>query len=221
VGYVNVTVARNSWNLLANPLKNGNNTLNEILPAGAGDAALVATLDPTIGAIGAIAPDTDNFIEGAGWFNSGTGALSTKQYPPGTGFLLLVDSAAANASYTLTFVGEVSQGNNLSHPVATGGRYSFQASEVPQAGPITTVLRLTPADGDIVAKFDSSVPTPGASTLGAYNPNTFTYIDPAGWFDSVGPAEPSLGVAEAVLFNRSAAAPTAWTRCFNVNTPCP
>ncbi|MEK6700967.1 MAG: pyridoxal-phosphate dependent enzyme, partial [Planctomycetota bacterium] len=93
--------------------------------------------------------DAPSFIEGFGWFsNSG---VDNYMLNPGEGVFISLPSAAK-----LTFVGEVPQGA-LSTAIPTG--FSIRASQVPQAGKVTTVqAKPTLADG-------LAVPTIGARSF--------------------------------------------------------
>ncbi|MBE0544086.1 MAG: hypothetical protein IH623_22315 [Verrucomicrobia bacterium] len=107
VGYVNVPLSA-GFNLIANPLSSGDNTLDTVIPdAGFGDTI---------------------YLYEAGAFVSSTylgNWTPNLLLAPGTGAFYLSGSAATN-----TFVGEVMQGD-LTNPIPTG--FSLKASQVPQS----------------------------------------------------------------------------------------
>lgn len=196
VGYVNTTLKK-GFNLVANPLNAGaDNTIGTLfksLPFGTqvyrfnGTGFDIATYD-----------DID------GKYISNNAALLTAQILPGEGLFVKNNTAT---DQTVTFVGEVPQGN-LSNPIPKG--LSIRSSQVPQDGKITTDLGYPAKPGDQISKFDST---------------TGKFVGPWSFDDLVGPNgswtlqgaanEPSVGVGESV-FVRAVAAGT-WTRTFNVN----
>jgi hypothetical protein len=183
VGYVNLALGA-GYSMIANPLNGTNNNLSTILPT-VPDGTQILKFDPAQQRFSDTVP---SYIDGFGWFPDGVLA-------PGEGAFILLPSAA-----TLTFIGEVPQGD-LSHPVAAG--YSIQASEVPQAGQLTTQLNFPAADGDQVFRFDSANQT--------YFTEVPSFIDGFGWF----PTEPVIAVGESFFVLKGAAA--TWTRTFSVN----
>ncbi len=178
VGYVN-TSAKAGFNLIANPLDAGaDNTVSNLL-AGVPDGSVVYTFDQATG----FAINTKDLGE---WDNP------NQTLVPGQGFFLRVPSAT-----TVTFVGEVKQGN-LSTPLVAG--FNLVASQVPQAGMISADLGYGPADGDVVYKF---------------NPDTQTYSIATYELGEWDPAEPEVGVGEAVWIRKTDAG--SWNRTFSVN----
>jgi len=178
VGYVN-TALKEGFNLIANPLDAGaNNTVANLL-AGVPDGTVVYTFAPGTGY-------TVNTFDLGEWTNPNATLV------PGQGFFVRTPSAV-----TVTFVGEVKQGN-LSTLLATG--FNLVASQVPQAGKISTDLGLSVADGDLVYKFN-------ADTQGY---QIFTF-DIGEW----DPSEPTLAVGEGCWVRKGAAG--AWNRTFSVN----
>jgi hypothetical protein len=118
---------------------------------------------------------------------------------PGKGFFIANNSAAP---VTITFVGEVPQGANLSTPLVAG--LNLVASQVPQAGGLVANLGYVAQDGDIVYQWDAT-----AAGTGAYKaPNGFEF---GGWATG----EPQLAVGEGFFLTKSAAG--SWTRNFSVN----
>jgi hypothetical protein len=178
VGYVN-TALKKGFNLIANPLDAGaDNTVAKLL-AGVPDGTVVYTYAPGSGY-------SVNTLDLGEWSNPNATLV------PGQGFFVRTPSAV-----TVTFVGEVKQGN-LSTPLAKG--FNLVASQVPQAGKISTDLKLSVADGDLVYKFN-------ADTQGY---QIFTF-DIGEW----DPAEPTLAVGEGCWVRKGAAG--SWDRTFSVN----
>jgi len=112
---------------------------------------------------------------------------------------------------TMTFVGEVPQGN-LTNPVTiTGNKLSLIASQVPvSAGLSTAIMNFPAADNDTIYFFDG----PTQKYLDA-----ITYAAGAGWFDSSGAKDPTPAVGEGFFLVSGASANRTWTRTFTVNVP--
>jgi len=136
VGYVNVTVAPSTYQMIANPLQATNNTLGALIPVApdgtqayrwTGTTYTVYTYDELV----------------PGWLPDGNASLA-----PGEGMFLRNNTTT---NLTLTFVGEVLQGT-LTTPLPAG--YEIRSSKVPQAGRVTTDLGLPGRDGDQVYKWD-------------------------------------------------------------------
>ncbi len=127
VGYVN-TALSTGFNLVANPLNTGGNTVAEVHPT-APDGTLLYTFSTTSG-FSVIQWDGE-------WLPAGTTVIA-----PGTGYFLRVGAAT-----TVTYVGEVPQGT-LSIPLVAG--FNLVGSKVPQAGKLTADLKYTPTNGDQV-----------------------------------------------------------------------
>jgi len=184
VGFVNITVPT-GYVLICNPLQGTNNTLGVALPT-VPDGSSVFRWDPSLQSFGSqIIYDSGIF---GGW------EVPDTTINPGEGFFL---NSAAPA--TITFVGEVRQGN-LASSLVPG--YNFVGSQVPQAGGVTSALGFTPADGD--SAFQWNV---GAQAFG--NQVIFDSGIFGGW-----ESEPTLGMAEALVVVRSDVG--SWTRTFNV-----
>jgi len=184
VGYVNTSLGK-GFNLVSNPLDNKATDGNKIknlfasLPAGAqvfffdGTKYSVAAVDEFTGEITGDAADT---------------VLS-----PGNGVFVRVDAAT-----TVTFVGEVPAGS-LSNPIPKG--FSIKASQVPQAGKVTTDLGYPVAAGDQIFVFDTA----------GNKYNTSTVDEFTGTWDT----EPTLDVGQAVFVRTDTA--KAWTRSFDIS----
>jgi len=188
VGYVNKTIPANGFAMVSNPLKAATNTINALftgVPNGfqvyvytPGKGYGVATFDDLAGAF---TPD----------------AVANTVINPGQG--VFVKNPAATP-VTITFVGEVPQGN-LQTTLVPG--LQIVSSQVPQAGTATD-LGLKGANGDQVFQFDAATQK--------YNVSTFD--DLANAFD---PALKPLDVGDAFFLKKVAAG--TWTRDFNVNSP--
>jgi hypothetical protein len=192
VGYVNVNLVP-GFNMVANPLDAGagNNTVGKLftnitpsVPAG----LKVFIFDSAAGQFGIPA----NYIPGVGFSPA---ASANTEIRPGNG--VFVFNPSANA-LTLTFVGQVEQGN-LSNPLPQG--FSIKANQVPQAGKPDT-FGLPGTTGDKIFKFDKAT--------GQYAvPSTYTGTL---WL----PPTPSIEVGEAFFMFR-ATSPGTWNRSFSVN----
>lgn len=190
VGYVNLDLPQ-GFSLIANPLNNGSNKIGDVIPT--------APNGSTIFKFDGVGFDNNapSYLEGFGWFQAPPGDAATYTLNPGQGVFISLPAAAK-----LTFVGEVPQGT-LTTTVPTG--FSILASQVPQAGTLTTALGFTGALQDTVFKF--------LRATQKYDDNTPQYFGPeVGWF----PSEPTLEVGESFFLLRTAAAGT-WTRTFSVN----
>ena len=112
-----------------------------------------------------------------------------------TGFAVTTFLGVWPEAATLTFVGEVLQGDATNKSVPAG--LSIQGSTVPQAGGLSTVLGFPGAVGDIAYSFDGT----------AFAADTFLGV----W----APNEPNLGVGDAVFIDKTEAG--AWDRNFTIN----
>jgi hypothetical protein len=115
---------------------------------------------------------------------------------PGDGVFV---SVPGTSDVTVTFVGEVPQGN-LTTPLPAG--LSIKSSQVPQAGLVSTDLKFPSGNNDRIFKWNNATGTYSVYTystlLGAWNPS-----------------EPTIDVGEAVFVNKTTAG--AWARTFSVN----
>jgi hypothetical protein len=212
VGYVNVTVKR-GYNLVANPLKNGDNTLATLIPSTSSlpEGTQVLTWNAAGGTTGTPDGAIPEFFPGpigeGGWEPAGP-AL-----PPGKAFWMFVPLSAPQQSYTITFVGEVAEGA-LTTEVRGGNRYNALASQVPQAGKITTDLKFQAQDGDQAFIWDKS------KSPGTFLNTIYEYVaDASAWSDGVDIAEPSIGVGDGFFLFRKANVTVPWTRTFDVDNP--
>lgn len=181
VGYYNVPCAAGAKVMIANQLNTTNNTIASLIPDGPAGAALFKYA-------GGFTTYTYDEFDPV-WLPNGDATLN-----PGEG--AFYQSPVAT---TLTFVGEVLQGN-LQNTLPIGQKV-MRSSMVPQAGLITTDLGLPGEPGDALFVFS-----------GGYTTYTYDEFDPV-WL----PSEPSIGVGQAFFFQK---APTSvnstWTRNFTV-----
>jgi len=111
VGYVNKTVPKDQFVLIANPLNNGGNTVAEVIKI-SGDITLYH-----FGATGF----TSSLTLGGDWIEGGDVVIA-----PGGGFF----ATASGADVKITFVGEVAVGKTVTIPAGL----SIRSSALPQAG---------------------------------------------------------------------------------------
>jgi len=171
VGYVNKSLSA-GLHTLSNPLSNGDNAIGSVIPsAGIGDTVF-------------------KFENGA--FASSTFlGVWAPEVTLGVGEGFFYD---ATADTTITFVGEVLQGDGTNKAVPAG--ISMQGSLVPVSGTMTD--HGFPAGvGDTVFSWNGT----------GYEANTFLGV----W----APADPVLGVAESVFVDKAEA--SAWDRNFSIN----
>jgi hypothetical protein len=184
VGYYNVTVpAGGGLKLLGVQLKSTNTSL--------------ATLIQNV-------PDGTQFFKWQGstfagslYEDPGGGGEWSADFTlnPGDGGFLKNNSGS---DLTVTFVGEVAQGLTTN---AIPAGYEVEASIIPQAGGLTSVLGMPSADGDQVFKWN------GTTYVG------YLYEDPGGGGEW-SPSEPSVEVGEAVFSRKNAG--VDWVRNFSV-----
>jgi hypothetical protein len=106
--------------------------------------------------------------------------------------------------FTLTFVGQVPQGN-LTNTLLPG--FNLVGSVVPQAGALDTALGLTEIDGDQVYTFD---PVKGYTTYSGDS------LSSPPWDGGPGGAAPTVIVGQG-FFYRAASGRQLWVRSFSVN----
>lgn len=184
VGYVNLDLPA-GFSLIANPLNNGANKLSAVIPTAPEDSIIFTFSN---GAFDPVAPQF--FGGGIGWDSPDV------VIAPGKGFFIQMAAPGK-----LTFVGEVPQGT-LTTAVPAG--FSILASQVPQAGKVTTDLGFQAAGDDTVFKFRND--------LQRYDDSAPQYFEGVGW----DPTEPTLTVGESFFLLRTGTA-GSWTRTFTVN----
>jgi len=189
VGYVNVTVPKGAYSLVANPLvPNGQNySISNIM-----------TL-------------TDNDVDTLVYKLGSGGYTICTWYGTEAGWDPLVDLNLGEAFFvkpaqdlTLTFVGEVKTGT-ITGTIPAGA--SLQANSVPVT---------EPWPGKNVGNVDDTIFTWGGST---WANNIWTYYGTTdGWLDNAGvqPEGPTLAPGSGVAYVNKGA-PINWTRTFTVN----
>ena len=210
VGYVN-TVVTNGYNLIANPLNGTNNNINTIMPVAPVDSVVLrwSNLEQKF-------VSTDTYVSGVpglpdGWYDLGAGALSTNVLSPGESFFFQKPAAGAS-TYTLTFVGEVPQGN-LTNRIGT--LYGFYSSIVPQSATFSAMG--FPGRNDMTYTEWSGG--------GQKYVNLLNYISgvpglPDGWYDLGAGVQrdPQPGVGQGFLiYNPAGNGAVSWGRTFSVN----
>lgn len=179
VGYVNKELAP-GFNLISNPLSNGENALAEVIPSPP-DGSVVYLFQ------------NGQWVSSS--FDSLIGGWATPlNLPVGVGFFF---NHKGSEAVTVTFVGEVLQGDDTNKTVPAG--LTIQGSLVPQAGALTSDLEFPGADGDVVYSWvnGSWVTASFDSLVGGWSP------------------EPNLAVGGAVFVDKSAEA--QWDRNFTIN----
>jgi len=189
VGYVNTTVGP-KFSIISNPLNATDNTINTLFKTGIQgtipDSFQVFQFTGTGFKVSAFDSLDGNFLP---LLNSAVSIL------PGEGLFV---RNPTTAPVTITFVGEVPQGN-LSNPYPKG--FSLRASQVPQAGTISS-LGYVAADSDKIFQFDN--------TKQSYTANAFDSLGGA-WL----PKEPTIGVGEGFFLQATVGG--TWSRTFSVN----
>jgi hypothetical protein len=188
VGYV-VKPLTNGFNLISNPLRNTEANGNRIrnLVGTVPNGTSVYLFNNATGGY-----DIANFSTILGWTPAAT---VDRELLPGQGMFVRVPAGVT--APTITFVGEVVQGQNLTVPLPVG--FSIVSSIVPQEG-TATALGYTPANGDSLYFWNEATQS--------YQIRNFTFI---GWDGAL----PVVEVGDA-FFARKQTAGT-WTRSFNVN----
>jgi hypothetical protein len=182
VGYYNVPCPAHQLVFIANQLNTTNNTIASLFPTG---------------------PVGSTFYKFAGgnWTSANFDPDLLDWEPDGNATLNMGEAGMflAGSATTLTFVGEVQQGQ-LSVPLVTGHALFARSSIVPQAGLLSTDLKFPGEPGDTAYKF-----TNGNWTSANFDPDLLDWE----------PAEPSYGVGEGIMLNSGGTA-TAWVRNFTV-----
>jgi hypothetical protein len=185
VGFVNKTIPAGQFVLVANPLDAGtdNNTITKLFPDVPNNTTKIWTFDAATSSYSSFTKRS------TGWAPNGNTVLA-----PGTGFFI---QNTATTDFTVTFVGEVMQGD-LSTPFVAG--FNLLGSQVPQAGKVETDLKLPAVLNDKVWTFNAGVYTTLTRRATAWTPS-----------------EPTVQVGEAFFFERKGGAAGNWTRSFSVN----
>jgi hypothetical protein len=187
VGYVTKTIPANGFALIANPLIAADNSIGALFsPAPAGMQVFKFS-----SATGSFSTATFDDLDGAFL----PASVASQTVVPGEGVFVRNPTAAA---ITVTFVGEVAQGD-LKNPLPKG--LSIRSSQVPQAG-TAAELGLNGAAGDQVFQWNAATQS--------YKTSTFDDLDNA-WLPALG----RLEVGDAFFLSKQAAG--SWDRTFNVN----
>lgn len=183
VGYYNVTVPAGKFGMIANQFNTADTKLATLIPSAPPNSIFYKYVTGS----GYSLYTFDEFD--LKWTPNGDATLN-----PGEGGLFF---NAGTTPLTMTFVGEVPQGN-LTNTVPTG--YAVRSSIVPQAGKITTDLGLTGVPNEILYQYVAG---------SGYTLYTFDEFD-LKWT----PSEPTIGVGEAFLIFNPAG--NNWVRNFTV-----
>mgnify|MGYP007030112661 CR=1 FL=1 len=185
VGYYNVTVPAKGFAMVANQLVTTNQTLAGILPT-APDGTLFIKWDGA-------AYSTANYDElEPGWLPAGAGS---RTFDLGEGAFI---KNVTDAPMTITFVGEVKQGQTqTSLPLG----YSIVSLSTPQAGALPS-FDYPYEDGALVIKWDK--------VSQGYKTYNYDELEP-GWM----PSTPAVEVGEA-FWSKRVTAPASWVRNFTV-----
>jgi hypothetical protein len=180
VGYANVTLPT-GFTMVGNPLQGTNDGINTVLP----NVPLGTLLYKFNGSFGSPAEFAG---VGVGW------DTPSMTLAPGEGAFIQVPSAT-----TVTFVGEVIQGNTTN---AMPSGFSIRASKVPQAAGLTSTLAFPAVAGDFIYFFNKATQS---YTGGVYESAGGNLWDPS---------EPTPEVGQAFWVQKGAAA--NWIRNFTV-----
>ena len=183
VGYINATVPAGKLALIANQLNTGGNKISEVIPTAGAGGVIAFTYVAGTGFVG----NANEF--GDAW------DLPNQVIAPGSAFFVQNNGAA---NLTITFVGEVPQGN-LSNPLVAG--LNLVSSQVPQSGKLVADLKFPVAEGDSVYQWDMAGQTYKSA-------NSFELGE---W----GLGDPTIAVGEGFFVQKAAA--VAWARSFSVN----
>lgn len=138
VGYVNKSFDAGLYTLVSSPLKNGANTLKDLIP-NPPDNTIIQRWNVGLQDLDPVVP---TYVAGsASW-------VPNPVILPGEGFFVV--SGAPSGTFTNTFVGEVQQGS-ITNAIAGNSAYQAIGSPVPIGGNIQTVLSgYVPSDNDII-----------------------------------------------------------------------
>lgn len=182
VGYYNIACPAGEYVMIANQLNTTNNTIGSLIPNG---------------------PPNALFLKWAGgWTTYQFDELDLIWTPDADATLNPGEAGLYKSpeNTTLTFVGEVLQGN-LSADLTPQGAYLARSSIVPQAGALSTDLGFPGEANDLALKW-----------AGGWTTYQFDELDLI-WT----PSEPTVAVGEGLLIQKaSGGTATAWTRNFTV-----
>jgi hypothetical protein len=179
VGYVNVDLPT-GFTMIANPLNATNNGINTVLP------------DVPVGSL--LYKYSGSFGSPAEFFGVGVGWDVNLSLAPGEGAFIQVPSPK-----TVTFVGEVVQGNTTN---ALPAGFSIRSSVVPQSAGLSSVLGFPAVAGDLLYFFNKTTQSYSGGVYESFGGNLWD------------PSEPSPAVGQAFWVQKAAAA--NWVRNFTV-----
>jgi len=182
VGYYNITVAANAKVMIANQLNTTNNTIASLIPNGPPNAFLYKYA-------GGFQTYKFDDVDLA-WTPDGNATLN-----PGEAAFYQPPAAT-----TLTFVGEVLQGVLTVPGGLPTNTKVMRSSMVPQAGLISTDLKLPGEANDFLYTY-----------AGGYSTYKFDDVDLA-WT----PSEPNIAVGQGFFYLKAGTASTSWVRNFTV-----
>jgi hypothetical protein len=188
---VNLTFKAGEYTLFCNPLNAATNKYSALFASAPNSTRIFKWSASTT-------PQAFKISTKVGPVWSGDGDLELK---PGEGAFIQVPGTT---DLTVTFVGEVMQGDTLTVPLYPG--FNLVASMVPIEGKVATDLKFPIKGNDKIYKFS------GANG-GTYDIKTYLAIGAGTW--SPGGVEPVMKVGEG--FFASVAAAANWTRSFSVN----
>lgn len=187
VGYVNKSFTSGNYTLVCNPLSNGANDLNTIMPNA-----------PAFSQVNLWDPVAFDFSPSIPTFNGGVWSPNPV-IPPGVGFFVI-----AGADFTNTFVGNVLQGSVTNPvPLLGGGAYLALGNAVPVGGSLVNVLAgYTPSNFDQINTWDP-VATDFSPAIPTFNGGV--------WSPDI-----NLPVGDGFFLIRSSASTTTWVQNFTV-----
>lgn len=198
VGYINVTM-KPGFNMVANQLVAGNNSLNSVLGVVPDETQVLKFTS------GNYSSDI-YFTDLGGWVDPNSGAASTTTVAPGEGFFYF---NPAQADRVATLVGEVRTGNglNVTHPPG----FSLVSSIVPQTLTLTPDNGFNPVEEMQYLTFNAATQT--------YNDGSFYFADLGGWVNgNTGAASvPTPTVGQGYFIFNPGNVNHVWSRNFNPN----
>lgn len=202
VGFVHIDIPGHSTNSIANQMDDPyGNTLNDLFNIGTSHTMIDGNTIPSGTEIWKWNGSSFDMYtwSGTSWSPNGAATLN-----PGEGAFLINH---AN-TFTVTFAGTVREGQftiPLSHP----GAYNLLSSAVPQAGPIKTILKYAPNDGDQFFIWSNN-------TYFTYTYDSTVGVNPDNWYngeETEVSGEPILQVGQPVFI---IGATNNWSRYFKV-----
>ena len=188
VGFVNKTFPPNEFVIASNPLVASDNYVTNLFQ-NVPDRSTISKWNPATQQF-----QNNTYFAGFGWLDQ------TMTLVPGEAFFFRNNSAN---NYTVTFVGNVSQGS-LTNSLVAG--FNLVSSQVPQSGGVTTDLGLPIANLEIVSTFVG----------GGFVNHTFFDDGGAGiWLANNQQIEPQIAVGQGFFVKKNQ--PVGWTRNFSVN----